>query len=231
MTTCGDFFGLVARDAGVLAVGQTLQAQQVNDMQARANMMISQWKRRRWLVPHLVDVFIRCDGSQSYTIGRGCQIETYRPDQIDAAYARQVIQSVPNQVDYPLRIIRSHEEYSEITLKNMEAGPSWAVFYDSNYPEGRLYPYPLMNDQYELGALTDEILLPPEYNFALYANLMQLTRSAFRLPPDQFIDKQAKSSLETIRSANFQVGTMNMPAAVAGYGGYNIWSDSWGPGR
>lgn len=241
MATWGDLIALIFRDSGVLGVGQTLQAQDTTDARLRINMMLNQWKRRRWLVYNLVDHAITMDGSLFYTIGAGGDINAPRPDAIESAFVRQMTQAQPNRPDFPLRLIQSYEEYSRIALKNLQAGPAWVLFYDSGWPLGKLYPYPLMDDQYELHVqvkneltsltdLTAEVNLPPEYELAIYAVQMQMTRSAYRLPPDQNIDKLARTALDTLRSTNFQIPTLNMPAAVQGRGFYNIWTDSWGPG-
>lgn len=236
----GEMIQLIFRDSGVLGVGQTLQAQDVSDAKLRINMMLSQWKRRRWLVYHLVDYSVLMDGSRSYTFGIGGDINAPRTDAIESAFVRQVSQSQPNQPDYPLRLITSWEDYSRITMKGLQAGPSWGLFYDSGFPLGTLYPWPLSNSQYELhvqvknelvavGDIADQIVLPPEYELAIYAEQMRATRSAYRLPPDANIDKMARVALETLRSTNFQVGSLQMPAAVRGRGGYDINSDSYGP--
>lgn len=242
----GELINIIFRDCGVLGVGQTLQAQDTEDAKRRINMMLAQWKRRRWLVYNLVDLSLPMDGSLFYTIGAGGDLNVARPNSIESAYMRQAVQSVPNQVDYPLRLIQSYEEYSALTLKNMQAGPSWLLFYDSGWPLGKLYPWPLAggsaggsgpfelhiqvkNEMTSVGDIGDEVNLPPEYHLAVYASQMQMTRSAYRLPPDANIDKLAKAAMETLRTANFQVPTLNMPSAVAGRGGYNIFSDNWGP--
>lgn len=240
MATWSELINIVFRDSGVLGVGQTLQAQDTADAIRRFNMMLGQWKRRRWLVYNLVNHSIAMDGSLFYTLGIGGDINAPRTDKIESAFVRQVVQSTPNQVDYPLTLIPSYEEYSALALKNLAAGPSWYLFYDSGWPLGKLYPWPLANNQFELhiqvkNELTsivnpaDEVNLPPEYELAAYAVQMQMTRSAYRLPPDPNINAMAKAALETLRTSNFQIPTLNMPAAVQGRGAYNIWSDTWGP--
>jgi hypothetical protein len=148
-TTWISMINLILRDSGVLGVGQTAQAQDITDQKSRLNMMLDEWKRNRWLVYCLLDLSVECDGSLYYEIGDGATIDYPRPDEIDAAFARQITAAQPNQPDFPLRIIKSYEEYSQIALKQLSAGPSWALFYESDYPTGKLYPYPLMSDQYE----------------------------------------------------------------------------------
>lgn len=242
MTVWGSLTDLILRDSGVAAQGQTPNAQMQQDTMTRLVNMLNMWKRRRWLSYHLVELSLTCDGSLFYTFGAGQQFNYTRTDQIDFAFARQVIPSAqPNQPDFPLRIISSYEEYAAITLKQLAAGPSWSLFYDSGYPVAKVYPWPLMSDQYELhllvksdldvpASLTDSIVLPPEYNDAVYFDMLRRTRLAYRLPADQEINKQARASLSTIKAANFQIAPLVMPAAVRSYGGsrYSIWSDTYG---
>lgn len=242
--TWDDLFTMVLRNSGVYGTGQKLSAVDGENIRQICNMLIQQWQVRRWLVYHLVEVSTVCDGSTSYTIGDGATFDVPRPDQIDYAFARQVSQSAPNQPDFPLQIIRSREDYSQIALKELSAGPSWGIFYDSGYPTGNLYPYPLMNDQYQLhvgvkarldqaGAGTESIDLPPEYHYALYYALQQEARLAYRLKQDKALDGKARAALNTLRAANTQIGVLDMPAAVRpiGGGGYNAYSDTWGPWR
>lgn len=248
MSTWAELIALIFRDSGVLGVGQALQAQDTSDAARRMQMMLAQWARSRWLVFNLVDRSHLMNGSLFYTIGAGGDLDFPRPNSIESAFMRQTVQSTPNQVDYPLTIVDSYEEYSRLTLKNMQAGPSWLLFYDSGYPLGKLYPWPVAggsgggsgpfelhiqvkNEMPSVANLAAEILLPPEYEQAIYAEQMKRTRSAYRLPPDAEINRLAKTSLQVLRSSNFQVPTLNLPRAVAGRGAYSIWSDSWGPQR
>jgi hypothetical protein len=238
-----DLTAIILRDSGVAAAGQTPSAQMQQDTKTRLVNMLNMWKRRRWLSYHLVDLSVVCDGSLSYSFGSGGDFNYPRTDQIDYAFARQITPSAqPNQPDFPLRIITSREEYSTITLKEMQAGPAAALFYDSGYPMGEVFPWPLMTNQYELHLgvksdldvptnLTDDIVLPPEYNDAIYYDMLRRTRMAYRLPADSEINKQARASVATIKAANFQIAPLSMPRAIQNYAGpsYNIFSDSWGP--
>lgn len=239
-----EIFGLALRDSGVAAQGQTPNAQMMADAKMRCQLMLSQWKFRRWLVYHLIDLSTPLTGAVSYSIGPGATIDTQRLDQIDAAYIRQTNQAAqPNQPDFPLRIIKSREDYSRITLKQLSGGPSWAIFFDSGFPTGQLYPWPLSGNGYELhvvvkaplqdvGNLTDDILYPEEYLEPIYSNTVCRTRAAFRLPPDPTYVAMAKVGLQTLRASNFQIASLQMPTAVRNIrgSGYNIASDSWGPG-
>lgn len=242
--TWGSLFSLVLRDSGVAAQGQTPNAQMANDAKTRCSMMLASWIRRRWLVYHLVETSAVCDGSLFYEVGPGMAFDIPRIDSIEAAFVRQLTVAAPNgRVDYPLTLIESYEDYSTISLKEMQAGPAYWLFFDSGFPTGKLYPYPLMNSNYSLHILTkspmttvtlltDDILLPGEYELAIYASSINMTRAAFQLPADPTFVGMAKAALETIRTSNFQIRELAMPGSLMPLGGsnYNIFSDSFGRG-
>lgn len=238
MTTVTRIANLAMRDSGVLATGQTAQAQDVADLLLRLNMVIAQWNRRRWLVYRLVDTAFRCTGQQSYTVGAGGDFDIPRPDRLEAAYVRQLVPANPTPVDYPLEVIQSREEYAQITLKTLKASPPQSIWYDSGFPLGSVYPVTIPNSQYELHILTKEVLstfvntaqeiiLPPEYEWALHTTLVNQLRAANRLPVDSYWIGQEKAAMKTIRSSNFQLGRLSMPAALSQVtgGNYNIYSD------
>ena len=70
MTTALDILNLAFKDAGILGVGQTLLDEDSNDGLTRMNMMIAQWRVKRWMVWHLVDKSVVSTGAQSYTVGQ-----------------------------------------------------------------------------------------------------------------------------------------------------------------
>jgi hypothetical protein len=237
MTTAADIIALALRHSGVIGVGQTAMAEDTNDAFALLNMMLSQWSRKRWLVYHLIDVFTTSTGALRYSIGAGGDFNTPRPDRIESAFARQIIPSGQNRIDYPLDLIQSREDYNLIALKTLGTWPS-AVFYDSDYPLGYVYFWPLpQSGQFDLhlslkqtlaqfANLADEINLPPEYIPTLFYNLAARLRPAYQMPPDPTITALAMDSLNVIRGANAQIPSLRMPNAVVGQGrSYNVYSD------
>lgn len=236
MTTAGDLIALAFREAGVVGVGQTAGAQDTNDALTVLNGMIGQWNRRRWLVYHLIDVTCQGTGLLNYSVGPGGDFNVPRPDRIEAAFFRQTTNSPPaNNVDYPLAPIWSREEYNDIALKSLNSFPQ-VYFYDSGFPLGYVFIWPLPSDQYEIhlsikdtlltfGGLTDNINLPPEYFEALHYNLAVRLRPLFQLPPDNSIIQLAKLALNTLKNANAQIPALQMPANLVHGSNYNIYSD------
>jgi len=235
MTTALDIINLAFKDAGVLGVGQTMLADDINDALTRLNMMISQWQVKRWLIWHLVDKSVVSTGAQSYTVGPGGDINvTVRPDRLEKAYFRLLTGS--QNVDYPLALLASMEDYSRIALKSLVSF-SQCIFYDSSYPLGRIYPWPVPQASiYEVHVLLKDVLstfpdlttsfsFPPEYLGALHYNLVVRTRAAYRMPDDPVLAGLAKDALETLRSANAQIPSLVMPDNLVRPGVYNIYSD------
>lgn len=222
-----NIISLALKVSGVLSIGQSVSAEDENDCFNMLNMMLGQWNRKRWLIPYLIDVAYRADGSQSYSIGIGGQFNLQqRIDQIEYAYIRQLnpTNNLTGQVDYPLDIIESHEDYASISLKKLISFPS-SLFYDSGYPLGNIYVYPIPNSNFEIHIiiksdlvafvnLTSQIILPLEYQEPLVWNLAARLRPLFQLPPDPTVVSLAEAGLHTIRAANFQVPRLKMPAGL-----------------
>src|SRR6185503_12347218 len=142
------------KKSGALGVGQTALAEDTNDALRELNGMIGQWNRKRWLVYDLIDTAITSTGAQSYTVGSGGDFNIPRPDRLEFAYFRLLNATGQNQVDYPLEILPSREDYSRITLKQLSTWPSYA-FLDSGYPTGTVYFWPIPPaNSYQLHILT-----------------------------------------------------------------------------
>lgn len=237
MTTPADIINLALKDSGVLGVGQTALAEDTNDAFIRLNYMLGSWQRKRWLIYHLVDYSKVSTGAQSYTVGPAGDIPiSPRPDSIESAFFRQITQSQPSQVDYPLEIIESYETYSRIALKQLQNFPQF-LFYDSGFPLGVIHNYPVIQATlYELHIQVKETLnqftslgqtinLPLEYMSAIHYNLCGRLRPAYQLPPDPSITALALESLNVIRGANAQIPRLQMPLELTRQGIYNVYSD------
>lgn len=238
MTTARDIIELALFDAGVFGTGQAIPGSDANKALIRMNEMIAQWQRQRWLVYVLKDVSATMTGATSYLIGAGQTFATARPDRLEAAYIRQTTPPAPRQVDTPLEIVQSREAYSNIVLKQLASFPRY-IFYESSYPYGRLYPWPLPSSSYDLHVIVKEALqtfaalntaysMPDEYKAALRWNLQVVLMAAYRMPPDATVMGQAKSSLNIIRNTNLQLATLTLPPELVRPGLYNVFSDTAG---
>lgn len=227
---------LALKNSGVLGTGQTPGAEMTNTAFDTLNAMIGQWAAKRWLVYHLVNLTKTSTGAVSYTIGPAGDFNcAVRPTSIEAAFVSQNL-NTPQQIDTPLEILQSREDYSRIAMKQLVSFPYY-LYYDNSFPLGTLYPWPAPNATlYGLTVtikmvlpafanLSDDINLPAEYQEALIYNLAVRMRALYQMPPDPAIVALAKSGLNTIRNANAQVPRLQMPLGMARNGRYNVYSD------
>lgn len=148
MATARDFVTLAMREAGVIGIGQTPNPEDILNCYTLMIRMLAQWQKRRWIVPNLIDVYATGDGAVSNAIGPGQYYNSLRPDKIQSAYFIQT-NSGQNDVSYPLIPIWSYEDYSQISLKELEAWPTY-YFYDNAFPVGNVFIWPLATSDYEV---------------------------------------------------------------------------------
>jgi hypothetical protein len=187
-------------------------------------------------VYHLIDVPFQATGALSYSIGDGGDINTPRPDQIEAAFFRQTAGVPGNLVDYPLNVLYSREEYNRIALKSMQSFPSM-LFYDSGFPLGNIFIWPVPTNLYEIhlslkaqlqtfSNLSDTFNFPPAYHRALRYNLAIALRESYQLDPRPTLINLAKVALNAIKNSNAQIPTLQLPRFLTGANRpYNYLSD------
>ena len=236
-TTARDLVTLALKEAGVLGVGQTALAEDISDGFTLLRRMLAQWQKKRWLIPMLIDV--KADGNDlvSNPIGVGEYWNTPRPDKLQAAYF-VLKDSEPNPVSYPLALIWSYEDYSKIALKELDSFPR-GVFYDGAFPTGNIFVWPIPSDRYEIHliikgqlgfpddtGLDSEFELPPEYEEAIHYNLCIRLCSMYQYPVNPVQAGLAKLALNTIKVANAQIPTLDMPRSLrfGRGGGPNIFT-------
>lgn len=234
-----DLIALSLTDAGVLGQGQTASAFDIVNGLTRLNWMISQWRKQRWLVYTLRTDGLVQTGAQTYTVGPGGDYDMVaRPDRLEAAFFRQLIQSQPSQIDYPLEVLQAREDYNMIALKQLTEFPQY-VYYDPTWPLGTLYPWPIpqadiysvfITSKIILDKVTEDnlatpILLPEEYFMAVHLSLAEVLRMAYKLPVDLDLKGMAEGARCILRASNTQIPRLQIPAEVVRPGIYNVFSD------
>ena len=204
--------------------------------------MLQEWERKRWLVYQLNTYNVVSTGAQIYTFGPGGDLDTgvgsVRPAKLESGFLRQLTQSQPNQIDYPMRIMQSMEDYNRIALKQLMSFPG-AMFLDPGWPLGNLYCWPVPQANiYGVFATVMQQLpqsfanlavafsLPYEYYSAMLYNLAMRVRSRYGIStyPGDFLPGLAKNSLNVLRGANTTIAALNLPD-LGRPGLYNIFSD------
>jgi len=236
VTTGTDLFMMALKDIGAVGIGQAISAEDTADALATLNMMLGQWDAERLSVYHLVDTAHQANGSVSYTVGLGGDFNVTRPVKINAAYARLQSSGAGSAVDYRITMIDAREDYSRISLKTLSSFPEYA-FYDSAFPLGNLFLYPVPNSSYELHIVTMETLpqlptaatvinLPPPYLAALRYNLGIYLCPSYQLEPPPSLVRLAMNAKRVIKRMNTQIPSLTMPRGLMTKSRYNIYSDN-----
>ena len=139
------------KEAGVLGVGQTLLAEDVNDGFTYLKRMVAQWQKKRWLVPSLLDISTVGNSNKSNPIGPGQFWNAPRPDKIQGGYIVQ-LNTGTTPVSLPLYPIFSYEDYIQISIKNLNSLPDH-FFYDAKFPIGNVFIWPIPTPNYEVHLL------------------------------------------------------------------------------
>ena len=235
-----DALSYAMRVAGVLGVGQVALAQDVADAQVALQLMLQQWRQKRWLVYRLDWLTFPLEiGKQSYTIGTSglnpaadvVTLGNYRPANIQSCFLRQNVGSGPNSypIDFPMRILSSRQEYDRISLKSLQSWPA-SIYYDPVVPLAVLYIWPIPVQtlfslyiawQEAIDVIGEEGLsydfedyLPVETQEAIIYNLALRLITNYKLPPDQSVAAAARSTLNTLRQTNFAMGPLQMPQSL-----------------
>ncbi len=184
MATAREFIELCLREVGVTGVGQTALPQDINDAFTILTRMLAAWQQSRWLVPNLVDVKALGNGAISNLIGPGAYYNAPRPDKIQAAYFKQLgDQLSQNNVSYPLRPIRSYEDYAnKIQLKNLTTWPTH-FFYDNAFPYGNVFIWPIPTSQYEI-----HLILKGPIGFTVELKAGAITNSGLGYTDGAYVD-------------------------------------------
>src|SRR5215469_8263058 len=229
------------RSAGILGVGQVPLPQDLTDTQNLLQLMVQQWRQKRWLVYRLnFDIVPLEVGKQSYLVGPAGSTPApdfvtdgdFRPANIQSCFLRQNFGSSPSTfpIDFPMRILSSRQEYDSISLKSLQSWPI-NVYFDPTIPNATLYIWPIpIQTFFSLyiawqqaidfsveGSQSQELdaVLPAETQLAIMYNLALLTAVNYKLPPDPELQASARASLNTMRNTNYALQPLAMPRALA----------------
>lgn len=241
--TARDLITLSLKQAGILGVGQTALAEDMNDCFTLLQQMIAQWQIRRWLVPALMDISTIGNNAKSNPIGPGQFWNVPRPNDIKGGYIVQLNTGV-TAVSLQLRKIFSYEDYIRIAVKSLNSLPNY-FFYDAQWPNGNVFIWPIPNNTYEVHLLVETQLgwplpaqnppvagtgldtvftLPPEYQEAIFYELSIRISAMYQYPASVETLRLAKVAMNAITVNNTQVPKLVMPRALRRGKGFNIFN-------
>ena len=167
-----DLIRATLRLIGAISSSETPAADESSDALEALNLMLGSWGASRFLSASTGKVTHTCNGSTSYTIGVGGDINTTRPTAIYNAYWST------GGLDYPLTFL-DYSDYQDIGIKNIGSIPEYIVLKPDN-PLSTIYLFPVpANGTLTLDnirpatdlTLADDLPYPPEWIRALKFNL------------------------------------------------------------
>lgn len=186
----------------------TPDAYQLADGLEALNAMTDAFSIERLMIYQILEEnFSLVASTASYTIGSGGTFNTTRPVKIENAFIRD-----SGNNDYPVTIIHN-ETYDAFTLKTSDANYPEYLYYDPQYPLGKIYLYPTPNTTYTLyinswkqlqsfasGATT--VALPPGYEDMLAYNLAVRIAPEYGVQAPQLVMKLATDTKAQIKRHN-----------------------------
>lgn len=234
--TARDYITLAMKEAGILGVGQTLLAEDINDGFTYLQRMMAQWQMRRWLVPSLQQINAQGNDAISNTIGPGGYFNIDpKPNQIKAGYFFQ-LNTGQTPISLPLAPVYSYEDYARITVKQLNTQPEY-FFYDNqnNAGLGNVFIWPIPSPDYQIYLVVESGLnwpatvdsvctLPDVYAEAIHFNLALRLCSAYAIEPKRSTIALAKASRESVKNTNAQIPEMIMPSGLRNGKAFSLWN-------
>lgn len=203
---------------GALSAGQSATAADLSDGLASLNTMLESWSLDSLKVPFQTRISHTLDGSRSYTVGPGGDINTVRPTFIVSARVQVT------RINYPMTVIRDRGTFDNIYDKRITGIPEF-VYYDPSYPLGTLNVWYvgdsthtlLLNTRGQLAQFPSPSLaidLAPGYPRALEFNLAIEIAPDYETEPSALVIKTAQESLASIKRLNRENPLMSYDNAI-----------------
>lgn len=192
----------------VIPYNATISARLADTALNALDNMLSELAVQGLIVPYsTTDSLALVAGDGDYTIGSGGTFNVARPSQIlESTFIRD-----SGNVDYPIEVI-SEKKYNAISVKATQSRPQ-QLYYDSQYPLGIIYFYPIPETTYTLKLvsrkpftsytnLTTTVSLPPEYRSLIKWNLALQMCPEFERQPPQIVVTEAARTLTLVKRLN-----------------------------
>ena len=234
MPTASDLIESAALKLGAKATGEALTADEATDSLSVLNSMLDNFSTNELLVYQIVqDSYTWASGSSSRTIGSGGSLNGTRPKRIESIYFRD-----SSNYDYPVKVWRDRIAYDSVADKTIQSTLPEFVFYDTAFPLGVLYAYPVPSASLTVkishwqilqsfAALTTDLALPPGYQWMIEHNLAEALQPLFAMQAPPYVIKEAALSKKRLMRINRipRVSSTELAGVLGGGRGYNIKTD------
>lgn len=231
MALVSDLLTSTLKLINVVAKTEVPSADEQTDAFNRLNDMMDSWQAERLMVYNVVrTVFNLTSGKQAYSIGTSGtpDFNITRPLWIQDAGI--INTAVSPTFELPMRAL-TDDEWSEVTVKGVQAALSWYFYYDYAFPNGNISFWPIPNvgtlqaalylptAVTQFAAVSTPISLPPGWAEAIRYNLAVRLAPEFGKQIDPIIAAMATETKRTIERANTRLNQLGIDPSIVGAGG------------
>jgi hypothetical protein len=228
------------RNLGVIATGETPQANMADECLYSLNQMLQRWNNEKMMIYHLsTSLYTITPGKASYTLGptgsgSDWDAGTVRPLLLQkwGAFVRQTISPTLNQ-DYKLNYIPA-DRWNNIFLKGQTTNFPSTYNMEFSYPLMviKLWPVPTIAlefgissyDQFDTFTLTDNFALPSGYEDCIIWNLSIDLAPQFGVDPSATIVRRATQTKANIQSTNSDMLIMETDYSLVTKQVFNVYA-------
>lgn len=228
------------RNLGVIATGETPQANEADDCLYALNQMLQRWCNEKMMIYHLTTyLFDITPGKATYTlgpVGSGADWESgsQRPLLMQkwGAFVRQTISPTLDQ-DYKLNYVPA-DRWNNIFLKGQTTNfPStYNIEYGFPLMTIKLWPVPSIilkfgistYDQFDTFNLTDQFLFPAGYEDCIIWNLTIDLASQYGVEPSPTVVRRATQTKANLQSTNSDMLIMETDYSLLTHQVFNVFA-------
>jgi hypothetical protein len=204
----------------------TIGDDEANDALSALNQMVDSFSNESLILHHITqETFALTPNLPVHRIGFGGDFNTERPLSIEAATI-----SVSG-TDWPIRLFQ-FDDWSAIRLKTLNSNYTQYLYYEEEYPLGKVHLYPIaptanLITLYSKKPLTgfsslqSQIILPPGYERMLKYNLACEIAAEYQTKSGDDVSKIAMQAKAAIKRTNKRPLTAQVDPALLGPQGGN----------
>lgn len=234
-TTLLDIITEALGDINALAIGEVPDAAQAARGLSKMNGLLDQWKAEELNAYSIARATATLTASQtSFTVGASGNINISRPVYIErVAFVDNAVSPV---VEYSMGPLLTEQEWERIAVKGLTASLPSRAYYESTFPTGTLYPWPIPTRSNllwavyyavpvgEFTAVADPVALPPGYKRMLVSNLAMELLPPYGRDAHPVLAHAATESKLTVKRANIKPRELSFdPGAVIPGADYINW--------
>lgn len=238
--TGADLCRKAMQHAMLLGAGNQINGNEVQDVMDVINMLFDLWNAKRGMAyAETQYAFTFTANLNPHTIGpTGTFVTSQRPVSIEAVSV--IDTSVSPHVYIPIEVIKFQQQASMTLPSGVQTPYPKKVFYETDYPNGKLYFYPTPSNAYGCNIwarnvlasmlLTDTFTMPPGYEAATVLTAAEMLCPMWEQEVSPELTKNALDARMAVFSNNIIIPNMatcdaGMPSGAGRSRNTFLWQD------